>query len=134
MTKFQRISDKCSIIITKEFGYAVVGVFLGIVSSLADFGIGLFRGTNILSLSGIFGLLFSFFALFVASDYIIERDISGKMLIFCSGGILVSLGIFGRPGFFEMTQPSFLIRLVSFLPLFSTLFLMVSGGKFLKKI
>jgi len=92
------------------------------------------RDVSIWSLSGGMGLVFSFLALFVASDYIRERDFKGKALIFCSAGIFVSLCIFGRPGFFSMTQHGTLVRTITIIPLLSALFLLVSGGKFLRRI
>ncbi|MFP4116828.1 MAG: hypothetical protein ACLFQ8_02690 [Candidatus Aenigmatarchaeota archaeon] len=135
MTEFQRISGKCQIIISREFGYAVLGSFLGILSSLFDFGIGLFRtGEKVLSASGTIGLVFSLLALFVASDYIRNRKFTGSYLLFSSAVIFTSLGILGRPGFFELTQPNIGVRLISFLPMVSTILLVVSGRKFLRKI
>lgn len=135
MTKFRRVSNKCQIVISREFGYAAIGSVLGILASLFDYGLGLLRnGSSVVSISGTTGLIFSLVALFVASDYIRGREFTGKVLIFCSSGILISLGIFGRPGFFEMTQPSFVVRLISFLPVLSVLFLLVSTRKFMRSI
>lgn len=135
MTKFHRISGKCQVIISREFGYAVIGSMLGLLASLSDFGLGLMRNLSpVFSLSGILGLILSLIALFVASDYIRDREFTGKVLIFCSGGILISLGVFGRPGLFEMTQPSFAVRLISFLPILSSLLLIVSSRKFMQSI
>jgi len=135
MTKFQRISDPCQIIISREFGYAVIGSLLGILSSLSDFFLGLVRpGEGFLSATGSIGLIFSLAALFVASDYIRNRKFTGRFLLFSSVVIFVSLGVFGRPGFFEITQPSITIRLISFLSIVSTILLIVSGRKFLRKI
>ncbi len=131
MGKFMRISDKCSIIVSVEFGLAIIGAVLGIVASLIDFVLRfLSPEVSFPGITGFIGIIFSVFGFLAASELVRERKLSGKILIFSGVVVLLSSGIFGLPNILRVTELSPIMRVVSFLPFF-TFILFLIGGKIL---